>query len=80
MRLKRMSAAMARESTSGLSERFWHCWALCFSVWVRARSHGAEVSGVVRMPEICSPAVSPAVVYLTAVAPKGDRRDFSIAG
>ncbi len=25
---------------------------------------GAEVSGVVRMPEICSPSVSPAVVYL----------------
>ena len=24
----------------------------------------AEVSGVVRMPEICSPSVSPAVVYL----------------
>jgi high-affinity iron transporter len=25
---------------------------------------GAEISGVVRMPEICSPSVSPAVVYL----------------
>jgi high-affinity iron transporter len=25
---------------------------------------GAEVSGVVRMPEVCSPSVSPAVVYL----------------
>jgi high-affinity iron transporter len=28
------------------------------------RAGGAEVSGVVRMPEICSPSVSPAVVYL----------------
>lgn len=27
-------------------------------------SESAEISGVVRMPEICSPAVSPAVVYL----------------
>src|SRR5262249_24861179 len=29
-------------------------------------SPGAEVTGVVRMPEVCSPAVSPAVVYLMA--------------
>src|SRR5438105_1645491 len=27
-------------------------------------SLGAEVAGVVRMPEVCSPSVSPAVVYL----------------
>jgi len=27
-------------------------------------SESAEISGVVRMPEICSPAISPAVVYL----------------
>lgn len=33
-------------------------------------SRGAEVSGVVRMPEICSPSVSPAVVYLTLADPK----------
>ena len=29
-----------------------------------AWSYGADVSGVVRMPDICSPAASPAVVYL----------------
>ncbi len=28
------------------------------------RSHGEDVSGVVRMPDVCSPAASPAVVYL----------------
>ena len=32
-----------------------------------SRPTGAEVSGVVRMPEICSPSVSPAVVYLESV-------------
>ncbi len=30
----------------------------------RGQSPGAEISGVVRMPEICSPSVSPAVIYL----------------
>ncbi len=34
-------------------------------------SHGAEVLGVVRMPEICSPSVSPAVVYLVPADAKG---------
>ncbi len=29
---------------------------------------GADVSGVVRMPDVCSPAASPAVVYLTPVS------------
>ena len=38
------------------------------------RAKGGEVSGVVRMPEICSPAVSPAVVYLTPVAATGRMR------
>jgi high-affinity iron transporter len=37
-----------------------------------SHSGRAEVSGVVRMPEICSPSVSPAVVYL---APANRRRD-----
>jgi high-affinity iron transporter len=35
---------------------------------VRARgevSAGTDVSGVVRMPDVCSPSISPAVVYLT---------------
>jgi high-affinity iron transporter len=31
-------------------------------------SHAGDVSGVVRMPDVCSPAASPAVVYLTPVA------------
>jgi high-affinity iron transporter len=31
----------------------------------REPSDGAEVAGTVRMPEVCSPAVSPAVVFLT---------------
>ncbi|MGP0069898.1 MAG: FTR1 family protein [Isosphaeraceae bacterium] len=34
-------------------------------------SLGAEVSGVVRMPDVCSPSVSPAVVYLEPVDGKG---------
>ena len=33
-------------------------------------SLGAEVSGVVRMPDICSPSVSPAVVYLEPTGTK----------
>jgi high-affinity iron transporter len=32
---------------------------------------GAQISGVVRMPEICSPTVSPAVVYLTRISRDG---------
>src|SRR5271154_6452147 len=36
-------------------------------------SAGAEVSGTVRMPEVCSPAVSPAVVYLTPAQANGKR-------
>ena len=35
------------------------------------KSEGADVWGVVRMPDVCSPAASPAVVYLTPVAPNG---------
>ncbi len=40
-------------------------WGLSLSGLGIEPSHGAEVSGVVRMPEVCSPSVSPAVVYLT---------------
>jgi len=36
-----------------------------------AERSGTEVSGIVRMPEICSPAVSPAVVYLTPAQANG---------
>jgi high-affinity iron transporter len=32
-------------------------------------SVGAEISGVVRMPEVCTPSVSPAVVYLSPAKP-----------
>jgi len=39
-------------------------------------SEGGEISGVVRMPEICSPAVSPAVVYLRLADVK-ERHAFS---
>ena len=35
------------------------------------KPEGADVSGLVRMPDVCSPAASPAVVYLTPVAPNG---------
>jgi high-affinity iron transporter len=43
--------------------------ALC---WVGAGTlHGADVSGVVRMPDICSPGASPAVVYLKLASPQG---------
>ncbi len=38
---------------------------------------GAEVSGVVRMPEICSPSVSPAVVYLVPADAKERRASAS---
>ncbi len=31
----------------------------------------AQVSGIIKMPEICSPGVSPAVVYLTPAGPDG---------
>ena len=34
---------------------------------------GADVSGVVRMPDVCSPAASPAVVYLTPVSEGRER-------
>ncbi len=37
------------------------------------KPEGADVSGVVRMPDVCSPAASPAVVYLTPIAPNGAR-------
>ncbi len=34
-------------------------------LWPGARTaHGSDVSGMVRMPDVCSPAASPAVVYL----------------
>jgi high-affinity iron transporter len=43
-------------------------WAMAIFVGILALAagpvRGAEISGVVRMPEICSPSVSPAVVYL----------------
>ncbi len=35
-------------------------------------SSGAEVSGIVQMPDICSPSVSPAVVYLSPVGVEGE--------
>ncbi len=41
---------------------FW-CLALGFFVVVPG-APGGEISGVVKMPEICSPSISPAVVYL----------------
>ncbi len=34
----------------------------------------ADVSGVVSMPDVCSPSVSPAVVYLSRVALAGEPR------
>src|SRR5262245_28860576 len=40
---------------------------------------GAELSGVVRMPEVCAPSVSPAVVYLTPVG-HTDRRQTNTLG
>ena len=49
-----MSACLAVVALSGIS--------LC--TMGSETSDGAEVAGVVRMPEVCSPAVSPAVVFL----------------
>jgi high-affinity iron transporter len=39
----------------------------CLACLSTRSARGGDVSGVVRMPEICSPAVSPAVVYLRPV-------------
>ena len=58
-------------STAAATEAFWHFWARALLCLGAETSEGGEISGVVRMPEICSPAVSPAVVYLTPVAAKG---------
>ena len=47
------------------------CWPCLGSFLVCAgieTTEGGEISGVVRMPDICSPTVSPAVVYLTPVS------------
>lgn len=41
---------------------------------------GTEVSGVVRMPEVCSPSVSPAVVYLKPAGAAGPERTASTPG
>jgi high-affinity iron transporter len=48
-------------------------WGLLHSSLTIKPSEGAEVTGTVRMPDICSPAVSPAVVYLTPVRQDGKR-------
>ena len=45
-----------------------------------SRAMGAEVSGVVRMPEICSPSVSPAVVYLEPVGRRSEPAPGSKVG
>jgi high-affinity iron transporter len=54
MRLKERTAWIATIVLSGI-------WQVGFA---SRTSQGAEISGVVRMPDICSPAISPAVVYL----------------
>ena len=63
-------------STWSLPRPFWHFWARASCVSALERWSGGEVSGVVRMPEICSPAVSPAVVYLTPVSADRNGRAF----
>ncbi len=59
---------MGREGTTGRVVRLvgWAVWLSLPSVSCR----GAEVAGVVRMPDVCSPSVSPAVVYLAPAARK----------
>ena len=56
---------MARKRRGGYRAvpALWGLVLLCLGV---CTVHGADVSGVVRMPDVCSPGASPAVVYLTA--------------
>ena len=51
-------------------------WGVSPVVFAWSTSEGAEISGVVQMPEICSPAISPAVVYLRLADAK-ERHAFS---
>src|SRR5690242_7846702 len=61
---------MRHEGKSGRWARGAVLLGLLLSGFTGVASLGAEVSGTVRMPDICSPAVSPAVVYLS---PKGEK-------
>ena len=67
--LPKMRAAMRRDGTTS-RQMVAVLLGVLVGVMGGGVSRGAEVSGVVRMPEICSPSVSPAVVYLTPVDPK----------
>src|ERR1017187_1879276 len=76
MQSKGMSAAMGRIRPGGYRAllTFLGSFLVCLGA---ETMEGGEISGVVRMPEICSPTVSPAVVYLTRVSTEGkeSRRD-----
>lgn len=83
---------MRRECTSAL--RWPVLWLVILTFFVtnvaragdQATGRGATVSGVVRMPEVCSPSVSPAVVYLeyakgqveTKAATEGSAADVAV--
>ena len=71
MSTKGMSAAMGRIQPGGYRVllAFWGSFVLCLGV---ETAKGADITGVVRMPDICSPTVSPAVVYLTPVSTQGN--------
>ena len=56
---------MARERPRRSVELSWRCLGLAALSAECGEARGADVSGVVRMPDVCSPAASPAVVYLT---------------
>jgi high-affinity iron transporter len=62
---------MRREGTTGRRGVATVLLGLLLSGLGGVASLSAEVSGVVRMPDICSPSVSPAVVYLSPVGAKG---------
>ena len=62
-------AAMRRVAYHAVAWRPWLCRGFLVGGAARETTDGAEVSGVVRMPDVCSPAVSPAVVYLTPAEP-----------
>jgi high-affinity iron transporter len=70
MRLKGMSTAMARGRCRSYRIVLVLLSAAFFCLGAR-KPDGADVSGVVRMPDVCSPGASPAVVYLTPVGAKG---------
>lgn len=69
-RLQPARASMARKGASGWLAVAFLCGGLLLGSSPTA-AVAAQVSGIIKMPELCSPGVSPAVVYLTPAGPDG---------